>query len=51
MHERNLNDFITELNRSGGVFNFDKDFVLKACLVISDFTDIAFKVDNFNSST
>jgi hypothetical protein len=32
------------------VFNFDKDFVLKACLVISDFTDIAFKVDNFNSS-
>jgi uncharacterized protein with ParB-like and HNH nuclease domain len=27
-----LNDFITEINRSGGRFNFDKDFVLKSCL-------------------
>lgn len=45
-----LNDFITEINRSGGRFNFDKDFVLKSCLVLSDFKDIAFRVDNFNSS-
>ena len=28
----------------------NKDFVLKSCLVLSDFTDIAFKVDNFNKS-
>ncbi|EME67579.1 hypothetical protein H261_22808 [Paramagnetospirillum caucaseum] len=42
-----LNDFVTEINRSGGVFNFDKDFVLKSCLVVCGFKDIAFKVDNF----
>ena len=43
-----LNYFTTEINRAGGDFNFDKDFVLKSCLVISDITEIAFKVDNFN---
>lgn len=40
--------FVDEINRIGDGFNIDKDFVLKACLVLSDFSNIAFKVDNFN---
>ena len=40
--------FVDEINRIGDGFNIDKDFVLKTCLVLSDFKDIAFKVDNFN---
>ncbi|WP_419883965.1 DUF262 domain-containing protein [Peribacillus sp. B-H-3] len=40
--------FVDELNQIGAGFNFNKDFVLKACLVLCDFKDIAFKVDNFN---
>lgn len=34
----------------GEEFAFDKDFVLKSCLVLPDIKDIAFKVDNFNVS-
>lgn len=41
--------FVDEINGIGGGFWFKKDLVLKTCLVlISDFKDIAFKVDNFN---
>lgn len=40
--------FVDELNAIGDGFNFDKDLVLKTCLVLGDFKDIAFKVDNFN---
>lgn len=40
--------FVDEINTIGDGFNFDKDFVLKTCLVLSDFGDIAFKVYNFN---
>jgi uncharacterized protein with ParB-like and HNH nuclease domain len=40
--------FVDDINSIGDGFNFNKDFVLKACLLLSDFTDIAFKVDNFN---
>jgi uncharacterized protein with ParB-like and HNH nuclease domain len=43
-------NFVDEINNIGEGFNFNKDFVLKSCLIISDFTDIAFKVDNFNKS-
>lgn len=43
-----INEFVDELNDIGNGFNFNKDFVLKACLVMADFTGIAFKVDNFN---
>ncbi len=39
--------FVDEIKTIGSGFNFNKDFVLKSCLVLSDFTDIAFKVDNF----
>lgn len=36
------------LNRSGsGGFDFNKDLVLKACLVLSNVSDIGFKVRNF----
>ena len=38
--------FVDEISKNG-LFSFDKDFVLKSCLVLSDF-DVAFKVDNFN---
>jgi len=38
------------LNQTGSGFDFDKDFVLKSCLVLGDFGDIAFKVDNFNKA-
>lgn len=40
--------FVDEINRIGEGFDFNKDFVLKSCLVLADIKDIAFKVDNFN---
>lgn len=43
-----ITEFVDEINNIGNGFNFNKDFVLKACLVLSDFKDFAFKVDNFN---
>lgn len=43
-----ITSFVDELNRVGDGFAVNKDFVLKCCLVLSDFSDIAFKVDNFN---
>jgi len=43
-----INDFVDEISGIGDGFNFDKDFVLKSCLLLCDITDIAFKVDNFN---
>jgi len=42
--------FVNEINNIGNTFNFNKDFVLKSCLVLNDFTNIAFKVDNFKKS-
>jgi uncharacterized protein with ParB-like and HNH nuclease domain len=45
-----ITTFVDELNDIGDTFNFDKDLILKTCLVLCDFTDIAFKVDNFNAS-
>ena len=44
-----INSFVDEINKIGDGFTFDKDFVLKNCLVLSDIKDIAFKVDNFNT--
>jgi hypothetical protein len=43
-----ITSFVDEINSVGDGFNIDKDFVLKSCLVLSGFKDIAFKVDNFN---
>ena len=44
-----ITSFVDEINRIGNDFDFNKDFVLKSCLVLSDLPDIAFKVDNFNT--
>ncbi len=43
-----ITSFVDEINVLGDGFNFNKDFVLKSCLILGDFKDIAFKVDNFN---
>lgn len=45
-----ITNFVDDLNAVGGEFDFDKDLVLKASLILSDIRDFAFKVDNFNSS-
>jgi uncharacterized protein with ParB-like and HNH nuclease domain len=44
-----ITSFVDDLNRIGENFEFNKDFVLKNCLVLSDIKDMAFKVDNFNT--
>ncbi len=40
---------VDQLNAVGEGFNFDKDFVLKSCLVLTD-SDVAFKVKNFTKA-
>ncbi|NTZ20981.1 hypothetical protein EXW96_26710 [Paenibacillus sp. JMULE4] len=45
-----ITEFVDEINEYGDTFDFNKDLVLKTCLVLCDFPDIAFKVDNFNAS-
>ena len=42
-----IHNFVDEINEIGDGFDFDKDFVLKSCLVLGDIGDIKFKVDNF----
>jgi len=42
-----VNALVDQMNSVGEGFNFQKDRVLKASLVLSDFTDIKFKVENF----
>lgn len=42
-----ITNFVDQLNKIGDGFDVNKDFVLKSCLVISNFKEIAFKVDNF----
>lgn len=44
---KEVTSFVADLNSIGDMFIFNKDFVLKSCLVLSDLTNIAFKVDNF----
>lgn len=41
-----INELSDELNRQGR-FRFEKDFVLKACLVLIDLPDVRFRVANF----
>lgn len=43
-----ITSFVDEINAIGDGFNANKDFVLKNCLVLGGFKDIAFQVDNFN---
>ena len=40
-------ELVEDLNDVGEKFLFNKDFVLKACLVLSDITAIEFRVSNF----
>ncbi len=39
---------VDTLNKTSEAFNFNKDFILKSCLVLSDIKTIEFKVNNFN---
>ena len=43
-----IHGFVDEINRTGRGFSFTKDFVLKACLMLSDL-DIKFQVTNFTA--
>ena len=43
-----IHGLVNSLDKIGGQFQFDKDMVLKAGLLISDLPDIRFKVTNFN---
>lgn len=45
-----ITQFVDQLNNIGSGFNFNKDFVLKSALILSDLPDITFKVDNFNKT-
>jgi len=45
-----IHEFVDTINAVGEGFSFNKDFVLKSCLVLADFKDVAFKVDNFNTT-
>ncbi len=40
---------LDDLNEYGDGFEFDKDFVLKSALVLTDLPDIGFSVDNFGT--
>lgn len=43
-----INNLVDTLNATGLGFNFSKDFVLKAGLMLSDISSVGFKVENFN---
>lgn len=43
-----IHGLVDQMNEIGWGFRFSKDRVLKASLVLCDFPDIKFKVDNFN---
>ncbi len=42
-----ITGLVDELNEIGRGFRFDRDFVLKACLVLTDLQSVVFKVTNF----
>ena len=45
-----IHGIVDEINRIGQGFSFNKDWVLKAALMLSDIGDIGFKVTNFNAT-
>ena len=45
---KEITEFVDDINAIGSGFNINKDFVLKAALVLTGFGNITFKVDNFN---
>lgn len=44
-----IHSFVDELNSYNDALTFDQDFVLKSALVLSDISDVKFKVENFNA--
>ncbi len=44
-----IHTFVDQINAVGNKFNFNKDLVLKSCLVLTDLKDIRFRVDNFTN--
>lgn len=44
---KEINNLVDKLNGDAGLFQFNKDFVLKACLVLCDINSIEFKVSSF----
>lgn len=44
-----IHAFVDELNSVSDELTFDQDFVLKSALVLSDISDVKFKIENFNS--
>jgi uncharacterized protein with ParB-like and HNH nuclease domain len=44
-----IHSFVDKINAVGNKFNFNKDLVLKSCLVLTDLKDIRFRVDNFTT--
>jgi uncharacterized protein with ParB-like and HNH nuclease domain len=44
-----IHRFVDELNSVSDELTFDQDFVLKSALVLSDISDVKFKVENFNA--
>lgn len=40
-------DLVEDLNKIGDNFNYNKDFILKTCLVLTDIGAIEFRVSNF----
>jgi len=45
-----IHGFVDQVNSISPGFNITKDLVLKSCLVLTDITDIKFKVDNFSTA-
>ncbi|MBB3040119.1 GmrSD restriction endonuclease domain-containing protein [Hoyosella altamirensis] len=45
-----INDLVRSVNAAGEGFSFSRDTVLKAGLVLTDISDVGFKVGNFNST-
>lgn len=43
-----IHQLVDDINKIGAGFNFSKDWVLKAGLMLSDIGSVGFKVDNFN---
>jgi uncharacterized protein with ParB-like and HNH nuclease domain len=44
-----IHAFVDELNSVSDELTFDQDFVLKSALVLSDISDVKFKIENFNA--
>jgi len=47
---KEVNKLVDEMNDEGDGFNFTKDLVLKAGLMLSDIGSVGFKVENFNKA-